>query len=72
MIETEETTATIEGLTPNTEYEFMVKGLMKGEEPADTEIHSFRTLEANPVPFDIAVETKSTSAHLSWTGYGDQ
>ena len=65
------TTATIEGLDPSTSYEFEVLGIMQNQPDASTGIHSFSTLELNPVPTDVAVKTTPTTADISWTAYGD-
>ena len=71
VIETTEKTATLEGLTPDTEYECEVIGIMQGQPDASSSIYTFQTLEANPVPFDVVATPAATTARIEWTGYGD-
>ena len=71
-IETTEKEVTIEGLTPDTEYDFKLIGVMEGEESSATEMATFTTFAPNPVPFDIAVNAAATSATINWSGFGQQ
>ena len=71
-IETTDKTVTIEGLEPDTEYEFEVVGIMQREEDSSSGVETFMTLSVNPVPYDIVTEPAISSAHISWTGYGDR
>ena len=71
VVETTEKTVTIEGLTPDTDYEFEVIGIMQGQEDASSSVYSFMTLDSNPVPFDVVIKPAATTANIRWTGYGD-
>ena len=71
VIETTDKSVTIEGLAPDTEYEFDVTGIMQGQEDANSGIKAFKTLETNPVPFDVVARPSANTANISWTGYGD-
>lgn len=64
---------TLTGLTPATTYEYQVQSGVEGEEKSDwTPLATFTTLEANPTPSEVAVSNiTSTSATVSWKGYGD-
>ncbi len=67
-----EPTVTISGLTPSTTYEYRVQAVVNGETSEWTAIDTFTTLEENPVPTDLTVNSvSSTTASVSWTGYGD-
>ena len=70
-IETSDKSVTLEGLEPNTEYEFEVIGIMNHQPDASSSFYTFTTLDRNPAPFDIVITPTMTSAHLSWTGYGE-
>ena len=70
-IETTDNTVTINGLESATTYQYEVIGIVKGNEDASSSIRRFTTLEANPMPTDVAVTTTNTTATISWTGYSD-
>ena len=59
------------GLSQATEYLVRVQIYFGTGTPGPWKTTSFTTLVANPVPIDIAVSTKSTTATISWTGNGD-
>ena len=65
------TTATINGLEPNTTYKYRVINHKVGESSNTTDWYSFTTLEKNPAPFDLAATPDLTSAEITWTGFSD-
>ena len=65
------TTATINGLEPNTTYKYRVINHKVGESSNTTDWLSFTTLEKNPAPFDLAATPDLTSAEITWTGFSD-
>ena len=65
------TTATINGLEPNTTYYYRVINHKVGESSNATDWYSFTTLEKNPAPFDLAATPDLTSAEITWTGFSD-
>ena len=69
--ETTEKSVTIEGLDADTEYEVEVLGLMQSQEPVSTGTTTFTTLAKHPAPFDFSVNAATTTANVSWTGYGN-
>ena len=69
--ETTEKSVTIEGLDADTEYEVEVLGLMQSQEPVSTGTTTFTTLAKHPAPYDFSVNAASTTANVSWTGYGN-
>ena len=70
-VETTEKKVTLQGLQPQTLYQYEVVGISKGNEDAHSEPDTFTTLEENPAPMDIVVLTAGTTAQISWAGYGD-
>ncbi len=66
-INTNDESVEITDLSPNTKYEFQIQGVC---EEADSKwvSGSFTTLEACPVPFDVAVEPSATTATVTWKG----
>ncbi len=66
-INTNDESVEITGLSPETKYEFQIQGVC---EEADSKwvSGSFTTLEACPVPFDVAVEPSATTATVTWKG----
>ena len=69
--ETTEKSVTIEGLDADTEYEVEVLGLMQSQEPVSTGTTTFTTLVKHPAPYDFSVNAATTTANVSWTGYGN-
>ena len=73
-ITVDETTATIPGLSPETAYEAKVQGDC-GEldgQSLETNVITFTTLEACPVPQNVEVESIThNSATVLWDGYND-
>ena len=59
------------GLTPETDYMIRIKDIYMDGGQSKWATASFRTLEANPVPFNLAAEPETNTATLSWTGFGD-
>ena len=59
------------GLTPETDYMIRIKDIYMDGGHSKWATASFRTLEANPVPFDVTVEPDVNFATLSWNGFGD-
>jgi hypothetical protein len=68
-----DTTATITGLTPETDYEAKVQGNCGDDGLSlETSIISFTTLEDCPVPQNVEVDDIThNSATVSWDGYND-
>ena len=69
----DETTATITGLTPETEYEVKVQGDCGVDGLSlETNIITFTTLEGCPVPQNVEVDNiTNTNATVNWDGYND-
>lgn len=64
---TSEESIEITGLAPETTYKFEVQGICEEYESKWTS-GSFTTLEACPVPYNIAVEVENTTATVTWSG----
>lgn len=66
-INTNEETVEITGLSSETKYEYQIQGVC---EEADSKWVSgyFTTLESCPVPFNVAVKPKATTATVTWKG----
>ena len=63
---------TLTGLTPETTYEVQVQGAYGGSTLDWSETVTFTTLEACPVPFNVAAsDITPTEVAISWTGYSD-
>ena len=72
VAETKDKTVTLTDLEPSSTYDFEVVGIMKGQEDASARMASFTTMEANPVPTDIAVRPiDKNSVKVTWKGFGD-
>jgi len=69
----DEATATITGLTPETDYEVKVQGDCGNEGVSlETAVVSFTTLEGCPVPQNVEVDDITyNSATVNWDGYND-
>lgn len=70
-IETTDKKVTIEGLEPDTEYEFEVVGKMSYQKDAPSGVNVFTTMVKNPTPFDLVVNSAATTADVSWEGYSN-
>ena len=63
---------TLTGLTPETTYEVQVQGTYGSSTLDWSESVTFTTLEACPVPFDVAAsDIAPTEVAISWTGFSD-
>ena len=63
--------AELTGLTPGTSYAVRVKSLFGTEGVSEWTYTSLTTVEANPVPSDIAANLAADGATLTWEGKGD-
>ena len=70
-IVTTEKEVTIEGLEPDTPYDYEVIGLMQGQPDAYTALSTFTTLGANPAPYNINIVPGAAYADVKWEGNGD-
>ena len=62
---------TLEGLDPETEYDFQVKALYTGDTENNFRAASFTTIEACPTPTDlICTAYNATTATLGWSDTG--
>ena len=62
---------TIEGLTPNTEYQYQVE-YQFNDNTFYTQIATLTTLDDNIAPTDLsATAITANTANISWTGFGD-
>ncbi len=68
---TTEPKVTLNGLNPETWYDYQIIGYYEGEPDAETEISSFTTKAINRTPTDVAVTPSGTSATISWEGSCD-
>lgn len=68
---TTEPKVTLNGLNPETWYDYQIIGYYEGEPDAETEIGSFTTKAINRTPTDVAVTPSGTSATISWEGSCD-
>jgi len=62
---------TLNGLNPETWYDYQIIGYYEGEPDAETEIGSFTTKTINRIPTDIVVTPSGTSSTISWEGSCD-
>ena len=62
---------TLTGLTAETAYTVKVRAVKGSEHGNWCTAYTFTTTEVNPVPFDVAVSAKHTSATIRWTGFSD-
>ena len=65
---------TLEGLDSDSFYLVQVQGIYGTDYKHESEwssTHMFKTTEANPEPYDVAVVPAATSADISWKGFGD-
>lgn len=70
-VNTTEPKVTIDGLEPESCYEYQIIGYYEGEPDALTEIGKFITTTLDCTPRDIAVTPSGTSATISWEGICD-
>ena len=68
-VENPSSPCTLEGLNPETTYTFRVRGDFGDEGMSDWAMSTFTTNAGTEDPIDLAAETTSTTATLSWTGY---
>lgn len=66
-INTTDESVVIDGLTPETTYEYQLEGVCE-EANSKTLSGKFTTLEACPVPFNITVKPDVTTATVTWKG----
>jgi hypothetical protein len=63
---------TINGLTPQTDYMIRLRAVCGGEDGESVWVMTtFTTLEACPVPTDVAVNVDASTATVTWTGFSD-
>jgi len=65
------TSIEISGLTPKTKYEYIITAIKDGAPSDETEIATFTTTAANPIPYDIAADLAADGATFTWKGEGD-
>ncbi len=66
-----ETTYTLTGLTPETQYTVRVRAVIPDETCPWSDDLVFTTTEINPVPRDIAVSSAHSTATVKWLGFSD-
>ena len=72
LIDADTNPYTLTGLNPVTEYTVKVRANCGAEQSAWSTGLTFTTLEACPVPFDVAAsDIAPTEVAISWTGYSD-
>ena len=59
------------GLSSNTDYIVKVKSIYGTEGESEWTTTSFKTLDANPVPYDIAADLVADGATITWKGEGE-